>query len=96
MFLFCVTYLQYNFEKTIVYSRRVIFILVIYSIILYKSQVMESRNTKMFILFCFNYLQYNFDKTIVDSGTTNLRFPVKVFNAIVTQIRDSLLVSIAC
>jgi hypothetical protein len=31
-------------------------------------------------------LQYNFVKTIVDSGTTNLRLPLKVFSAVVAQI----------
>ncbi|XP_041373321.1 beta-secretase 1-like [Gigantopelta aegis] len=35
--------------------------------------------------------EYNFDKTIVDSGTTSLRFPTKVFKAIVAKISGSLL-----
>ncbi|KAL3885749.1 hypothetical protein ACJMK2_025791 [Sinanodonta woodiana] len=32
--------------------------------------------------------EYNFGKTIVDSGTTNLRLPVKVFNSIVTRVKQ--------
>ncbi|KAK3581004.1 hypothetical protein CHS0354_013898 [Potamilus streckersoni] len=35
--------------------------------------------------------EYNFGKTIVDSGTTNLRLPVKVFSNIVTRVQQSLL-----
>ncbi|XP_030832893.1 beta-secretase isoform X1 [Strongylocentrotus purpuratus] len=31
--------------------------------------------------------EYNFDKTIVDSGTTNLRLPVRVFEAITNAIK---------
>lgn len=37
--------------------------------------------------------EYNFAKTIVDSGTTNLRLPVKVFNDVVTRIRNHLTMS---
>ncbi|XP_077985038.1 beta-secretase 1-like [Glandiceps talaboti] len=33
--------------------------------------------------------EYNFDKTIVDSGTTNFRVPVTVFDAIVHSIDDA-------
>lgn len=36
--------------------------------------------------------QYNMDKAIVDSGTTLLRLPVNVFNAVVTAITRSSLV----
>ena len=35
---------------------------------------------------CFIFSQFNFDKTIVDSGTTNLRFPVKVYDAVTELI----------
>ena len=31
--------------------------------------------------------EYNFDKTIVDSGTTNLRFPNKVYDRVVDRIK---------
>ena len=34
--------------------------------------------------------EYNFVKTIVDSGTTNLRLPLKVFSAVVAQIKTYL------
>ncbi|XP_064604914.1 beta-secretase 1-like [Liolophura sinensis] len=34
--------------------------------------------------------EYNFDKTIVDSGTTNLRLPIKVYNQVVTRIKSKL------
>ena len=33
--------------------------------------------------------QYNFDKTIVDSGTTNLRLPTKVFQAVKNKIAEN-------
>lgn len=36
--------------------------------------------------------QYNMDKAIVDSGTTLLRLPVNVFNAVVEAITRSSLV----
>nr|XP_002740155.2 PREDICTED: beta-secretase 1-like [Saccoglossus kowalevskii] len=38
--------------------------------------------------------EYNFDKTIVDSGTTNLRVPLKVFNRIVKGIDSTINVTI--
>lgn len=34
--------------------------------------------------------EYNFDKTIIDSGTTNLRFPDKVFDVIVKDIKRKI------
>ncbi|XP_060067485.1 beta-secretase 1-like [Ylistrum balloti] len=37
--------------------------------------------------------EYNFGKTIVDSGTTNLRLPIKVFNALVTKVQEHLVMS---
>ncbi|XP_033758974.1 beta-secretase 1-like [Pecten maximus] len=37
--------------------------------------------------------EYNFGKTIVDSGTTNLRLPIKVFNTLVAKIQQHLLIS---
>lgn len=43
-------------------------------------------------LFFDSFLQYNMDKAIVDSGTTMLRLPVKVFNAVVEAITRSSLV----
>ena len=38
------------------------------------------------------FFQYNMDKAIVDSGTTLLRLPVKVFNAVVDAITRTSLV----
>ena len=38
-------------------------------------------------------LQYNFDKTIIDSGTTNLRLPVKVFVKVLDLIKKQVKVS---
>lgn len=35
--------------------------------------------------------EYNFDKTIVDSGTTTIRLPVKVFDAVVEAIKAKIL-----
>ncbi|GFS04431.1 beta-secretase 1 [Elysia marginata] len=35
--------------------------------------------------------EYNFDKTIVDSGTTSVRLPTKVFNAVVEAIKSNIL-----
>lgn len=35
--------------------------------------------------------EYNFGKTIVDSGTTNLRLPIKVFNTLVTKVQQHLM-----
>lgn len=39
-----------------------------------------------------SFFQYNMDKAIVDSGTTLLRLPVNVFNAVVEAITRSSLV----
>ncbi|XP_070548494.1 beta-secretase 1-like [Ptychodera flava] len=39
--------------------------------------------------------EYNFDKTIVDSGTTNFRVPVKVFDALVHAIDDATPVEVS-
>lgn len=39
-----------------------------------------------------SFFQYNMDKAIVDSGTTLLRLPVNVFNAVVEAIARSSLV----
>lgn len=36
--------------------------------------------------------EYNFDKTIVDSGTTNLRLPYTVFQAVVDKLKQDVLV----
>ncbi|KAK6172548.1 hypothetical protein SNE40_016180 [Patella caerulea] len=35
--------------------------------------------------------EYNFDKTIVDSGTTNVRFPDRVFKALVAEITSKVI-----
>ncbi|XP_063439902.1 beta-secretase 1-like [Mytilus trossulus] len=32
--------------------------------------------------------EYNFDRTIVDSGTTNLRLPLKVFSGVVSKVKS--------
>ncbi|OWF41934.1 Beta-secretase 1 [Mizuhopecten yessoensis] len=37
--------------------------------------------------------EYNFGKTIVDSGTTNLRLPIKVFKTLVTKVKQHLQMS---
>lgn len=39
-------------------------------------------------------LQYNADKAIVDSGTTLLRLPQKVFDAVVDAVARTSLVSL--
>ncbi|XP_045930498.1 beta-secretase 2 isoform X1 [Micropterus dolomieu] len=41
---------------------------------------------------CLPFFQYNMDKAIVDSGTTLLRLPVNVFNAVVEAIKHSSLI----
>lgn len=40
--------------------------------------------------FSFFIFQYNFDKTIVDSGTTNLRLPYTVFQAVVDKLKQAV------
>lgn len=47
-----------------------------------------------FLFLCTFYFififQYNFDKTIVDSGTTNLRLPYTVFQAVVDKLKQAV------
>lgn len=51
---------------------------------------------KVTAVFFDSFLQYNMDKAIVDSGTTMLRLPAKVFNAVVEAITRSSLVRSFC
>ena len=43
-----------------------------------------------------NCKKYNYDKTIVDSGTTNLRVPEDVFNAILVHLKKYDRVNRSC
>lgn len=52
---------------------------------------LRDKKTKVCFFF-LSFLQYNMDKAIVDSGTTLLRLPVNVFNAVVEAITRSSLV----
>lgn len=47
----------------------------------------------MYLLPTLSPFQYNADKAIVDSGTTLLRLPQKVFNAVVEAVARTSLVS---
>lgn len=63
--------------------------LVLHSSICSRSSIEKYDCTSLFLPF----FQYNMDKAIVDSGTTLLRLPVNVFNAVVEAITRSSLVS---